>query len=377
MASRSSFFVTCAPGLEPLLHAELKALRLSKLERQVGGVYFEGDLRDAWRVNLWSRCGVRVLMRVARFSCAEEEALYQSVREVDWSRFLEPEGRLVVDAHSNESHLDHTRYIEQRVKDAVVDQFRERFGARPSVDREEADLGLYAHLYRDRCTLLADTSGRSLHLRGWRQAQGKAPLAETIAAALVALSGWDQRSPLLDPFCGSGTVLIEAALAAMNVAPGTLGGDFGFERWRGHDARAFEAERKRACAAGRARGKGTLLGTDIEKERVDDARRNAEAAGVGDWVRFEVADAREFAPRAGWNGWIVSNLPYGQRIGADVGELYRAFGKRLSTCVGYHAALLTLDDDQATEALGLRNAAVTQVINGGLECRVSTALIGA
>jgi len=372
-----SFFATCAPGLEAVLHEELRSLRMARVERQVGGVYFEGDLFSAWRANLELRTAIRVLLRLRRFRCLDEEALYDGVREVDWGRFIEPDGRLVVDAHSTESELDHTRFIEQRVKDAVVDQFREREGMRPSVDRESADLGLYVHLYRDRCTLLADTSGRSLHLRGWRKEQGRAPLSETLAAAVVKLSGWDERAPLLDPFCGSGTILIEAALMATGVAPGSFREHFGFEGWRGHDARAFALERARLTERRRPAGKRTLIGMDVDPKRVAEARTNAAAAGVGDLVRFEVADAREFAPRPGWNAWVVSNLPYGQRIETDVRDLYRAFGARLGACDGYHAALLCLAEPAATQALGLEGAHSTLLINGGLECQLLTARIEA
>jgi 23S rRNA G2445 N2-methylase RlmL len=214
VAGREIFFASCAPGIEPVLHEEARALRLAKVERQVGGVRFEGTMRDAWRANLYLRTAIRVLLRVARFEARDTDALYAGVSRVDWSRFLRTDGTFVVDARTKESALDHTLFVEQRVKDAVVDQFRSRSGRRPAVDKESPDLGISVHLFRDRCTVMVDTSGESLHKRGWRRFQGRAPLAETLAAAIVMLSGWDRRSPLLDPFCGSGTILIEGALLA-------------------------------------------------------------------------------------------------------------------------------------------------------------------
>jgi len=373
-----SFFATCARGLEPVLHAEVRTLRLAKVERQVGGVYFEGTLRDAWRANLWLRTAGRVLMRVARFECAGERELYAGVREIDWSRFLAPRGRLIVDAHSKESRLDHTRFVEQRVKDAVVDQFRERAGSRPSVGREDADLGVYVHLFRDRCTLLVDTSGHSLHKRGWRRDQGRAPLAETLAAGIVQMSGWDARSPLLDPFCGSGTLVVEAALLAARAAPGLFAEGFGFERWRGHDPRGWEREKARAREARARPAKLVLRGSDVDPERIAGARANAQAAGVAELVDFEVLEATRIAPRRGWNAWIVSNLPYGERLGrtADLAALYRSFGALLrERCAGYRVALLCAD--ALRDELGLAAPQVVELENGGLDCRLVRCTLGA
>ncbi|MFM7281087.1 MAG: class I SAM-dependent RNA methyltransferase, partial [Planctomycetia bacterium] len=195
----SRFFVTCAPGLEPLLHAELRELRLARIEQQVGGVYFEGSWADALQVNLWARTAVRVLLRLARFPAATEEELYAGVASIDWDPYLRPDGSFVVDAHSNASALDHTLFIEQRVKDALVDRFREAHGQRPRVDKEAPELSIHAHIYKDRCTLLVDTSGDSLHKRGYRRYQGRGPLAEKLHTPLVLDSRWDQHLPPADP----------------------------------------------------------------------------------------------------------------------------------------------------------------------------------
>jgi putative N6-adenine-specific DNA methylase len=376
---RTPFFATCAPGLEPLLHAEVRALGLARHERQVGGVYFEGSLADARRANLWLRTAVRVLMRVARFPCADERALYDGAREVDWARFVEPDGVLVVDAQSSESELGHTRFVEQRVKDAIVDGFRERHGVRPSVERAGADLGVHAHLFRDRCTLSVDTSGEPLHRRGWRREQGRAPLAETLAAAVVLLSGWDGRAPLLDPFCGSGTLLIEAVHRASNTAPG-LWRTFGFERWPGHDAAAWEREKDAARAARRPLPQKLVVrGSDRDPALVRAARVNAEAAGVADALVFEPGDALALEPRPGWNAWIVSNLPYGERVGRDddLDALYQGFGRLLrERCAGYRVALLGPADGRLAR-LGLAGAREERIVNGGLECRLVVARIDA
>ena len=374
---REQFFVTCAPGLEGLLQAEMKDLGLAKVERQVGGVYFEGALRDAWRANLKLRTAVRVLMRVARFRAADADELYAGAQGVDWARFVRPDGTLVVDAHSKHSALDHTLFIAQRVKDAIVDAMREKHGARPTVAKDGADVGVYAHLFKDRCTLLVDTSGDSLHKRGWRKIQGRAPLAETLAAALVLASGWDRHAPLVDPFCGSGTVLIEAALLAGNVAPGLFRESFGFERWVGHDAAAWQKLREEARAAIRHPAKLVLLGRDVDPSALEGAQQNVAAAGLEGRIAFELGDVLEYLPKKGWNAWIVSNPPYGERLGEAkaVAELHRGLGALLrGHCGGFHVALLGPKDSFA-RALGLRDAASLPVTNGGLECEIVTAVL--
>jgi len=376
LPSPEIFFAACAPGLEPVLHEEVRALRLARSERQVGGVRFEGTLADARRANLELRTAVRVLRRLTRFHAADGDALYAAVRELPWERLVPEGGTLRVDAQSSESALDHTLFIEQRVKDAVVDALRERRGARPDVSKDDPDVPLHVHVFRDRCTLALDTSGDSLHLRGWRRFQGRAPLAETLAAGLVLSSGWDRRAPLVDPFAGSGTILVEAALWALDVAPGLSRERFAFRRWPDHDETAWQAQRAAAQARRRALPKLALLGFEADRATVDGARENLAAAGVAENVTLECARAQDWQPRRGWNAWIVTNPPYGHRVGerggerGDVAGLYRAFGALLrERCAGYRLALLS-GDTQLTQALGLAPLRRSALKNGGLDCEL-------
>ena len=371
-SKREVFFATCAPGIEPVLHAEIRALALGKVERQVGGVHFEGTIRDAWRANLWLRTAVRVLKRVARFKVRNADALHAEASSVGWSRFLRADGTFVVDARSKESELDHTLFVEQRVKDAIADQFRAKTGRRPSVDKESPELVVHVHLFRDRCTLLVDTSGESLHKRGWRRFQGRAPLAETLAAAVVMMSGWDRRAPLLDPFCGSATILIEGALIAANVAPGLFRDRFGFERWPGHDAAAWGAMREAARAESAFPPKLVVRGSDQNAGFVEHARENVAAAGLDGRVTLEVANARDFEPRRGWNAWIVTNPPYGERVGdeRDLEPLYRRFAERLREhCAGFHLAMLS-GNPRLARSLSLKPDRVVALKNGALDCEL-------
>lgn len=371
------FFVTCAPGLEPLLHEELRALRLAKVERQVGGASFDGRLEDAWRANLELRTAIRVLWRLARFRAADADDLYRGVRELDWSRFLGPETTFAVAARSKDSALDHTMFVAQRVKDAVVDQLRERTGARPSVDREEPDVRLFAHLSRDRCTLSLDTSGDSLHRRGWRRIQGRAPLSETLAAAVLLLSGWDRRAPLVDPFCGSGTLLVEAALLAADQAPGLFRERFAFMALPGFDRAAWERLRAAARARSALPKKLVLRGSDADPAALAGARENLDVAGFSARIELEEARAEDFAPRPGWNAWIVTNPPYGERVG-DVRALepvYAAFGRQLREhCAGYRLALLSGNPELA-ERLDLRFDERIELKNGALDCELLCATL--
>ena len=372
--AREVFFATCAPGVEALLDRELRDLRLARVERQVGGARFEGTLRDAWVANLGLRTAVRVLLRLTRFPAGDSDALYAGARGVDWSRWLRRGGTLAVAAHTSGSALDHSRFVEQRVKDAVADQLREAWGERPSVEREDPDLRIHAHVASDRCTLLVDTTGEPLHKRGWRRYQGRAPLAETLAAAVVMLSGWDRRSPLLDPFCGSGTILVEAACLAAGIAPGGFRERFAFERLPGHDAAAWSEVRSRARAAGELPRKLVLAGSDRDPAALEGARENLRAAGFGARVPLEVAGALDLAPRKGWNGWIVTNPPYGERVGTkrEAAELLRGFGRVLrERCQGFHVAVLCGDRDQA-RALALPEAGMQRLWNGPIECFLAT-----
>ena len=376
-AARARFFATCAPGLEGILHEEARGLKLAHLERQVGGVAFEGALEDAWRANLELRTAIRVLMQVARFPAATADELRAGVGTVDWRRFVRPDGSLAVKAQSSDSALDHTMFVAQCAKDGIVDRLREETGARPSVDKDDPDLRVHVHLVRDRCRVLVDTSGESLHKRGWRRFQGRAPLSETLAAGVLLLSGWDRRAPLLDPFCGSATLLVEAALIASDTAPGLFNERFGFERLPGHDAARWQQMRAAARARASFPRKLTLWGGDRDPKAIEGARANLAAAGLEDQVKLEVADALDFAPRPGWNAWVVSNLPYGERVGdaARLAPLLRQFGSLLrERCAGYRTGLLCGDPALAA-ALSLPSPERVPLKNGGIDCELLLAAL--
>lgn len=368
---RQTFFATCAPGSEAVLHDEVRALGFGRAERQVGGVLFGGTMRDAMRANLWLRTAVRVLWRLARFPASDGDELYRGVHALPWTELMPASGTLWVDAQGQGKGLTHSRFVAQRTKDAIVDHLRERCGERPSVVRDDPDVRIHVLVGRGVVTVSLDASGDSLHKRGWRRHQGLAPLAETLAATLVQLSGWDRRAPLIDPFCGSGTVLIEAALWAGHVAPGLFRSSFGCERWPGHDAAAFARLREEAAAAATWPPKLVLQGGDRDARRIAEARDNAAAAGVEERIALSAGDALALRPRPGWNAWIVTNPPYGERIGdrAAAKGLWRAFGAVLrERCHGYHVAVLA-DEPALLDALAVGGDRV-ELVHGGRRCAV-------
>ena len=377
--ARHTFFAVCAPGTEAILHAEMKALRLSKVERQVGGVRFEGTIRDAWRANLHLRTAVRVLLRLARFQAPDEAALYRGVQDIDWRRFVAADATLVVAAQTRESVLDHSLFVEQHTKDAIVDQFAVRDGMRPSVDKSSPDLSVHVHLWRDRCTLSVDTSGASLHKRGWRRYQGRAPLSETLAAAVVLASEWDGRAPLLDPFCGSGTLLVEAAMISGRIPPGSFGRQFAFERFPGHDAQAWAALRDQSVSEVAEQRKLIICGVDRDVAAVEGARENVAAAGFDGRIEIEQCDALEMKYKPGWNATIVTNPPYGERMGnvEAMAELFDSFGGLLRECCGGYTLTLLSGNQDLTRRLALRAAKTLKVANGAIPCELLRFVVSA
>ncbi|MCX7513567.1 bifunctional 23S rRNA (guanine(2069)-N(7))-methyltransferase RlmK/23S rRNA (guanine(2445)-N(2))-methyltransferase RlmL [Frateuria sp. STR12] len=373
----NGFFATCPKGLEYLLRDELLALGAGEAHEALAGVRFTGTLETAYRACLWSRLASRILLPLAEFDAADDEALYAGVQSIDWSSHLAPHGTLAVDANTAQSKLTHSQFLAQRVKDAVVDQFRQRQGARPAVDTEEPDLRLNLRLKRDRATLSLDLAGSPLHRRGWREQQGEAPLKENLAAAMLLRARWPQvyadGGALLDPMCGSGTLLIEGALMAADVAPGLRRDYFGLLGWKQHDIalwrRLLEEARERA-EAGLRNLRAVFFGSDADPRMVQTAKRNAQAAGVAGFLTLEKHDVAHAAPPPGQpTGLAITNPPYGERLGdrEQMPKLYRALGDTLrERFTGWRAAVLA-GDAELGRALGLHADKRYALYNGALE----------
>ncbi|WP_049623534.1 bifunctional 23S rRNA (guanine(2069)-N(7))-methyltransferase RlmK/23S rRNA (guanine(2445)-N(2))-methyltransferase RlmL [Frateuria defendens] len=375
-----AFFASCPKGLEYLLKDELIALGAADVREALAGVHFAGTLETAYRACLWSRLASRVLLPLAEFDAADESALYAGVQAIDWSRHLAAHGTLAVDAHTTQSKLSHSQFAAQRVKDAVVDQFRLNAGARPDVDLEEPDLRLNLRLKRDRATLSLDLAGAPLHQRGWREQQGEAPLKENLAAAMLLRARWPELyaegGALLDPMCGSGTLLIEGALMAADVAPGLRREYYGFLGWGQHDLalwRGLLDEAQQRADAGLRALRAAFFGSDSDPRMVQTAKRNAQAAGVAGFLTLDRRDALQVAPPPGYaRGLVITNPPYGERLGerAEMPRLYRALGEALrERFAGWRAAVLA-GDLELGHAMPLRADKKYVLYNGPLETQL-------
>jgi putative N6-adenine-specific DNA methylase len=362
------FFATAAKGTEPALRDELRELRLPGVRADRGGVHFEGDLPHAARACLWSRIAVRILLEVASFDAPRESALYDGARSVDWSEWVTPRTTVAVRASCRSSRLTHSQFVAQKTKDAIVDVIRDSAGARPSVDRDDPDVAVSLRLARDVATLYLDVGGASLHERGWRARAVAAPLRETLAAAVLRLSGWNREDRLFDPMCGSGTIAIEAAAWSRNMAAGLSRARFGFERWASHDddmrARMHDM-RERARASIRAPGT-EILASDIDPAAVEAARGNALAAGVE--IHARLGDARHFALAPAEPGaTVVTNPPYGERLDASSG-LYEDFARALRRARCRRVAVLA-GTPAIARAMGPPDR-FWILYNGPIECRL-------
>ena len=377
--TNTRFFATTAKGTESLVEKELTATGARNIRPTVGGVHFEGGLETLYRANLWLRTANRVLMPIAEFACPTPQALYENARNVRWRDWMTVDTTFAVDCNCRDSQISHSHYAALKVKDAIVDQFRDDIGRRPNVDRRQPMLQINAHIVRDRCVLNLDASGDRLHRRGYRRQATGAPLRETLAAAIVGWVEWDNEGMFIDPMCGSGTIVIEAGLKAMNYAPGLLrcGNNpserhgFGFQRWRNFDRKLWTHLTDEARDGIREKIPGRLLGYDISRPAIHIASENAKLAGLGKHLRFMRGDALKLSPR-GNRGVIVCNLPYGERTGEEeaLKSLYSGFGNVLKQrCAGYTAYLFT-GNLKLAKSIGLRTSKRFTLYNGPIECRL-------
>ncbi|MEW7977257.1 MAG: bifunctional 23S rRNA (guanine(2069)-N(7))-methyltransferase RlmK/23S rRNA (guanine(2445)-N(2))-methyltransferase RlmL [Candidatus Sedimenticola endophacoides] len=376
MTTPYRLFATAPKGVEPLLQEELDALGCRDTRQRKGGVGFSGTPEDAYRACLWSRTASRVLLVLAEGVPADDaDTLYGAVTALPWERQLGPGKTLAVDFVGTTRGITHTRFGAQRVKDAIVDRLRERSGGRPSVDLRNPDLRINVHLSHDQAQVAIDLSGEALYRRGYRRSPVLAPLKENLAAALLLKAGWPAVAgaggALLDPMCGSGTFVIEAAWIAADRAPGLQRAQWGFQGWLGHQPALWEGVLKQArdrAEAGLSR-LPPLRGSDSDRRAVRAAQENAAAAGLGGRVRFEERDlGRIEAP--GGSGLLIVNPPYGERLGdiESLGATYALLGDQLKRHFkGWRAALFTGNPDLG-KRMGLRALRRNHFYNGALPC---------
>jgi len=426
-AASMHLFAPCPRGLEDLLSRELAVIGARGARVVPGGVAFEGDLELVYLVNLYSRLASRVLRQVGAGRYRDEEEIFRVARRVEWDRFMHCRQTLRVDTTAVRSPLRSLNFANLKVKDAVIDRLRETQGDRPSIDTIHPDVRVFSFLNESEITLYIDTSGESLFKRGWRRERedkGIAPLKENLAAGLLALAGWTPDKPLYDPYCGSGTLLIEAAQLALGIAPG-LSRPFAFEQLGDHDAALWAALRGDAIReaqqhGGQAAAGLRIYGSDIDPVAIEQATRNLARAGVADaGIELRLADAGQATAPADVPGIIVTNPPYGERMDAHEGgddtraappaartfrlpasarsgaksqaptaavpaaptpaaspqvEAHRramaSFGQALKAHFGGWQVFVLSSDKELPRQLGIKETRKTPLFNGALECRL-------
>ncbi|MEK6200870.1 MAG: bifunctional 23S rRNA (guanine(2069)-N(7))-methyltransferase RlmK/23S rRNA (guanine(2445)-N(2))-methyltransferase RlmL, partial [Desulfobulbaceae bacterium] len=373
-----TLIATCAAGLEDLVHDEIASFGGTEIVQARGVLIWQGDLASGYRACLWSRFASRVLLQLAEFPAADDTELYDQCGLINWQEHMDNSSTFAVDCALSNSSITHSQYAALRVKDALVDQFRDRSGERPSVQVERPDLQIRLHIHNDVASLALDLSGESLHRRGYRVEGAIAPLKESLAAGIVALAGWTRDvaadTMFLDPMCGSGTLLIEAALLYGDSAPGLWRNYFGFMGWKGHDEALWSQLVDEAVAreeAGMDRPWPLILGYDADPVVVAAARQNIEKAGLAEKIRVRQGQLANLK-RPAAKGFLVCNPPYGERLNEldEAVQLYRALGRvARQEFVGWQVGIFIAAPDFA-DRIGLTWQASHRLFNGPIACRL-------
>ena len=376
-----AFFATAAKGIETLLLEELAALGSTDVKETRAGVHFSGSLEQAYRTCLWSRLANRILLPIAKFHCLTDEYLYREVKAIDWQEHMDVHQTLAVDASVINSTISHSQYAALKTKDAVVDYFRELTGERPSIETDRPDIQINLYLNNDNAQVYIDLSGESLHQRGYRTRGSAAPLKENLAAAILYRAGWPEvyksGGAFVDFMCGSGTLPIEAAMMACDIAPGINRDYFGFLGWRQHDETTWQVLKEEAA---RRRAKGleqppAVFGFDHHRDTIKKTIQHVSQAGLENVVQIEYQDVFSFdaaLPDFKNNGLVVLNPPYGKRLGQEeqLEPLYKEIGNVLNTRFKGFKAAVFVDDQAKGKAIGFRARKIHSLFNGAIPCKL-------
>ncbi|MCO5143500.1 MAG: THUMP domain-containing protein [Oligoflexia bacterium] len=374
----SKYFASCARGLEPHLEKEIIDLGATEVDVSSGGVWFSGEQDVFYKVNLWSRLASRVLLQLRNFHCHNDKDLYDELVKFRWETFFQKMYTFSIDVKSTgklPKFLSNSHYVRQKAKDAIVDRLREKLGKRPDVDTKEPEISIVLHLEAGRCTLSLDGTGVPLHQRGYRAAEAEAPLRETLAAVLLKAIEWDPKTPLVDPFCGSGTILAEASLIAQNIAPGLNKDYFCFYNWPD-----FYKDRWQACIA-EAKSKQIKLekpqffGSDVSQSAVNQTTKALRITGALEFSRLMRSDVSQIKiPEDFSPGVILMNPPYGDRMGneEELVGLYKSIGdKAKHEWKNWRMGIFT-GSSLLAKSIGLRTSKRIAFWNGNIECRLLT-----
>ena len=356
-------------GLENVLAEELKGIGAEDVETGLRMVSFEGDMATLYRANICCHTALRILKPIYKFHASDADELYNAVKDFGWDQYMNTSQTFSIDSTVFSENFRHSRFVTYRVKDAIADFFNEKYGKRPSIRLNNADLVFDVHISGSEITLSLDSSGESLHKRGYRVAQTEAPINEVLAAGIIMLSGWHGECDLIDPMCGSGTFLIEAALIAANINPGIFRSNFAFERWSDFDPELFEEiynddSREREFTH-------KIYGSDISPKAIDIAARNIKSAAVGKHIELKVKPLQEIEEAPSESGVIITNPPYGERISVeDMESLYRSIGEKLKKVFKGYKAWIIGSNTELLDMIGLKPSLKFPLYNGALECEL-------
>ena len=353
-------------GLEPVLAKELTQMGAKDVEIGRRMVSFTGDKEMMYRANFQLHTAIRILKPIRHFKAKSADDVYEEIKKIDWTEYLGTEKTFTVDSVVFSEEFRHSKFVSYKVKDAIVDQFREKTGKRPNISVANPDIRLNMHIADDKCTLSLDSSGESLHRRGYRQESVEAPLNEVLAAGMILLSGWQGNTDFIDPMCGSGTLLIEAALIAKNMAPGLFRKEYAFEKWPDFDAELFDAIYNDESLERDFNHK--IYGYDIDMKAVNTARMNVKAAGLSDVISVEQQDFKEFTQPQN-KSIMITNPPYGERISTpDLMGTYKMIGERLKHQFKGNDAWVLSYREECFDQIGLKPSIKIPLYNGSLEC---------
>jgi len=354
-------------GLEPVLAKELTQLGANDVKIGRRMVSFTGDREMLYRANFQLHTAIKILKPIKHFKAKSADDVYEEIKKIDWTTYLANDKTFAVDAVVFSEEFRHSKFVSYKVKDAIVDQFREKTGNRPNISISNPDLRLHVHIAEDHCTLCLDSSGESLHRRGYRQETMEAPLNEVLAAGMILLTGWQGDCDFIDPMCGSGTLLIEAALIAHNMAPGLFRNEYAFEKWPDFDADLFDRIYN-DCEDNEREAKCHIYGYDIDMKAVNTARRNVQAAGLSSTITIEQQDFKQFTQPAN-KSIIVTNPPYGERISTpDLLGTYKMIGERFKHQFTGNDAWVLSYREECFDQIGLKPSIKIPLYNGSLEC---------
>ncbi len=355
-------------GLEQVLEQELKQIGAEETRVINRAVLFQGDNEVMYKANYWPFTALRILKVINEFDVKDENDLYQKIRSMKWYKLMDVEGTLAIDTFLHNSTMTHTRYVSQKTKDAIVDQFREMFDRRPSVDTEKPDLRINLHISKNHCTLSLDSSGDSLHRRGYRQDTNKAPINEVLAAGMLKLAGYTGDENLLDPMCGSATILIEAALMASKMPAGFYRENFGFTSWHDFEPLLWRQIKKDAIKYQRD-PEGELVGYDMDLRTLEKARENTRYAKLHHDIRLEKQEFSK-SKKPFDTGMIIMNPPYGERLKKEnMDQFYKMIGDTLKKEYNDFEAWIISSDLKSMKNIGLKTSEKNILYNGALECR--------